>query len=111
MRGDASGAGVLRHGGLYYDRAGRTVAMNGHALALSARERALLGIFMQQPGRMVSKAHIIDLMCEHGEHLSANAVEVYVHRLRTKLATGGVKIYTVRGLGYCLEDTDTLQTR
>ncbi|MDP3637830.1 MAG: winged helix-turn-helix domain-containing protein, partial [Azonexus sp.] len=32
-----------------------------------------------------------------------NAIEVYVHRLRKKLELGGVKIATVRGLGYCLE--------
>ncbi|MGB8300246.1 MAG: winged helix-turn-helix domain-containing protein, partial [Azonexus sp.] len=32
-----------------------------------------------------------------------NAIEVYVHRLRKKLEAGGVKIATVRGLGYCLE--------
>jgi two-component system OmpR family response regulator len=108
MRGNASGAGVLRHGALYYDRVGRTVEMNGHELALSTREHALLGIFMQQPERMVTKAQIIDLMCEHGEHLSANAVEVYVHRLRKRLARGGVKIHTVRSLGYCLEDADAL---
>lgn len=106
MRINASGAAMLRHGELSYDRVGKTAAMSGHALALSARERALLEILMQQPGRMASKAQIIDLMCAHGESVSANAVEVYVHRLRKKLAAGGVKIYTVRGLGYCLEAAD-----
>jgi two-component system OmpR family response regulator len=35
--------------------------------------------------------------------VSTNAVEVYIHRLRRKLETGGVRISTVRGLGYCLE--------
>jgi two-component system OmpR family response regulator len=28
---------------------------------------------------------------------------VYVHRLRKKIETGGIRIATVRGLGYCLE--------
>ena len=32
-----------------------------------------------------------------------NAIEVYVHRLRKKLEASGVRIVTVRGLGYCLE--------
>ena len=32
-----------------------------------------------------------------------NAIEVYVHRLRKKLEAGGVRIVTVRGLGYSLE--------
>jgi two-component system OmpR family response regulator len=39
------------------------------------------------------------------EEVSTNAIEVYVHRLRKKLEPGGVKISTVRGVGYCLEAT------
>jgi two-component system OmpR family response regulator len=42
-------------------------------------------------------------LCEWGEEVSSNAIEVYVHRLRKKLEPSGVKIATVRGLGYCLE--------
>lgn len=93
---------VLRHGTLFYDRAGGTALINGHALALSGRERSLLEVFMEQPGRMLSKAELVALLCERGESLSVNAVEVYVHRLRKKLARGGVEIYTVRAVGYCL---------
>ncbi len=106
MRVNAPRAAVLRHGTLFYDRVGRTAEINGHPLALSARERALLEAFIERPGRMVGKAELVELLCERGEALSANAVEVYVHRLRKKLAGGGVKIYTVRGLGYCLEDLE-----
>ena len=72
-------------------------------LDLSARELALLEIFMQRPGRMVNKEQIVDLLCQWGEEVSTNAVEVYIHRLRKKLESGGVRIATVRGLGYCLE--------
>jgi len=42
-------------------------------------------------------------LCEWGEEVSNNAIEVYVHRLRKKIEVGGVRIATVRGLGYCLE--------
>jgi len=107
MRFTAPGARVLRHSEPARDRAGRTIALNGRAIALSAREAALLEILLAQPGRMVSKVEIIGLMCERGEALSANAVEVYVHRLRRKVAPGGVKIYTVRGLGYGLGEVDS----
>ena len=106
MRFNAPGARMLRHSEAAGDRVGRTIELNGQALVLSARERALLEIFLAQPGRMVSKPEIIGLMSERGETPSANAVEVYVHRLRRKLAPGGVKIYTVRGLGYCLGGLD-----
>ena len=96
-------AAVMRHGELVYDHAGKVAAVNGQALDLTGRELAILEIFLQRPGRMVSKERIIDLMCQWGEEVSTNAVEVYVHRLRKKLEAGGVKILTVRGLGYCLE--------
>ena len=42
-------------------------------------------------------------MCEWGEEISTNAIEVYMHRLRRKLEGSDVKITTMRGLGYCLE--------
>jgi len=45
----------------------------------------------------------VDHLCEWGEEVSNNAIEVYVHRLRKKIEVGGVRIATVRGLGYCLE--------
>ena len=46
---------------------------------------------------------LVDQLCGWGEEVSHNAIEVYVHRLRKKIEPGGVKIATVRGLGYCLE--------
>ena len=49
------------------------------------------------------KDQLVDHLCEWGEEVSTNAIEVYVHRLRKKLSPGGVKISTVRGVGYCLE--------
>lgn len=106
MRLITPGARLLRHSGPARDRVGRTIELNGRAIALSSREGALLEILRAQPGRMVSKPEIIGLMCERGEALSANAVEVYVHRLRRKVAAVGLKIYTVRGLGYCLSEVD-----
>jgi two-component system OmpR family response regulator len=102
-RGNAANSTVLRHGELTFDQIGKTAELRGQALELSARELALLEIFMQRPGRMVNKEQIVDLLCQWGEEVSTNAVEVYIHRLRKKLEPGDVRIATVRGLGYCLE--------
>ncbi len=77
--------------------------MNDVPLELSARELGLLEILLQRPGRLVSKEQLVDHLCEWGEEVSNNAIEVYVHRLRKKLEPGGIRIVTVRGLGYCLE--------
>jgi len=102
-RGAGGGATVLRHGRLVFDQTGRVATVDQHPLELSAREVSLLEILLTRSGRMVSKNQIVDHLCEWGEEVSSNAIEVYVHRLRKKLEPSGVKIATVRGLGYCLE--------
>ena len=102
-RGNAASSTMLKHGELTFDQVGKTAEIRGQTVDLSAREIALLEIFMQRPGRMVNKEHIVDLLCQWGEEVSANAVEVYIHRLRKKLEHGGVRIATVRGLGDRLE--------
>ncbi|MDB5936668.1 MAG: response regulator transcription factor, partial [Massilia sp.] len=63
----------------------------------------LLEILLARTGRLVSKEQLVDHLCEWGEEVSNNAIEVYVHRLRKKIEVGGIRIATVRGLGYCLE--------
>jgi two-component system OmpR family response regulator len=102
-RGMAGGPTLLRHGALSYDQVGRVAQLNGETLELSAREVSLLEIFLQRAGRLVSKDQLVSHLCEWGEEVSPNAIEVYVHRLRKKLEPGGVRIVTVRGLGYSLE--------
>lgn len=99
----AGAATVYRHGSLTYDQVGRVAQVAGQTLELSAREIALLEIFMQRSGRMVSKEQLVDHLCAWGEEVSTNAIEVYVHRLRKKLEPGQVRISTIRGLGYCLD--------
>jgi two-component system OmpR family response regulator len=94
---------LLRHGALTLDLAGRVAAIGNTPLDLSARELGLLAILLQRAGRLVSKEQLVDHLCEWGEEVSNNAIEVYVHRLRKKLEAGSIRIVTVRGLGYCLE--------
>ncbi len=98
------GQAVVSHGALRFDTIGRTASVNGEPLELSARELELLEILVSRAGRLVSKEQILDHLCQWGEEVSENAVEVYMHRLRRKLEPGGVKISTLRGLGYCLAD-------
>ena len=102
-RARGNSATLIIHGELTYDPRQRAASAGGQALELSAREIALLEIFLTRPGRVVSKEQIIDLLCQWGEEVSANAVEVYVHRLRKKLEPASVKLATLRGLGYCLK--------
>lgn len=102
-RGMAGGSSRICHGSLTFDQIGRIASLNGERVDLSARELGLLEIFLQRAGRLVSKDQLVSHLCEWGEEVSGNAIEVYVHRLRKKLEPGGVRISTVRGLGYSLE--------
>ncbi len=94
---------LIRLGAITYDQVGRTATLSDQPLELSAREVGLLEILLQRTGRLVSKEQIVSHLCEWGEEVSHNAIEVYMHRLRKKLEGGGIRIATVRGLGYCLE--------
>jgi DNA-binding response OmpR family regulator len=94
---------TIQCGALTYDQVGRVAQIEGQTVELSAREIGLLEILLNRMGRLVSKDQLVDHLCGWGDEVSHNAIEVYVHRLRKKLEAGGVKIATVRGLGYCLE--------
>lgn len=96
-------------GRLSYDQADRVVRINGEMVEFSAREIGLLEVFVLRVGRLVSKDQLVDHLCGWGDEVSSNAIEVYVHRLRKKLEDSGVRIVTVRGLGYCLENPDAAQ--
>jgi two-component system, OmpR family, response regulator len=102
-RGTAGGSALISHGALTYDQIGRVARVNGEPIELSAREMSLLEILLQRAERLVSKDQLVNHLCEWGEEVSGNAIEVYVHRLRKKLEPGGVRIVNVRGLGYTLE--------
>lgn len=102
-RGSGGGPTMVRHGPLAYDQVGRIAYLHEQILDLSARELGVLEVLLQRCGRLVSKEQLVDHLCEWGEEVSNNAIEVYVHRLRKKIETIGVRIATVRGLGYSLE--------
>lgn len=100
---------MIQCGALIYDQVGRVAQISGQPIELSAREIGLLEVLLTRMGRLVSKDQLVDHLCGWGEEVSHNAIEVYVHRLRKKLESGGIKIATVRGLGYCLERPQTEQ--
>lgn len=97
---------LIQIGALSYDQTDRVAKIDEQIVDLSARELALLEVLLLRAGRLVSKDQLVDHLCGWGEEVSNNAIEVYVHRLRKKLEPSGVRISTVRGLGYCLERPD-----
>lgn len=88
---------------LCFDKKGQRVKVAGKSLEISAREMSVLEILLRRPGSVVSKEQILEGMCDWNSDVSDNAIEVYIHRLRKKLAKSGIIIRTVRGLGYLLD--------
>ena len=83
-RGMGSTSATIKHGPLVYDQAGRMATIDGRMVELSARELGLLEVLLQRVGRLVSKDQLVERLCEWGEEVSNNAIEVYIHRLRKK---------------------------
>lgn len=89
---------VIRVRELTFDPAARRVTWRGEPVALSARELALLEALLERPGVILSRAQLEERIYGWGEEVESNAIEVYVHTLRRKLAPDFIK--TVRGVGY-----------
>ena len=102
-RGLGAASNLIKHGPLSFDATGRVAYINDQMVELSARELGLLEVLLQRCGRLVSKDQLVERLCEWGDEVSNNAIEVYIHRLRKKIEQGPIRIATVRGLGYCLE--------
>ena len=99
-------SGPITIGALSIDVEAKGVTANGVAVDLTVREWALLELFLTRPGRVLSKDFISQQLFNYDEHVSLNAIEVYVSRLRAKIEAAGMHIRTVRGFGYLWEQPD-----
>ena len=91
-------------GALEYDPGTREARVGGRPLSLTPTERAILELLLRRRPTAVTRAAI----AQHGwedesDPLGSNVIEVHVARLRGKLAGAGVRVVTVRGVGYRLD--------
>jgi len=93
----------IKHGRLTFNLVNRCMFVDGEAVNLTARELAIMELLLYRSGKVVSKAALIEHLCNWDQNISDKAIEVYIHRLRRKLEPLNVSILTVRGLGYMLE--------
>jgi len=103
-RGPVERPVLLEVGALRLDPATRQVWRGEAEIELSARQFALLELFMRRPGEVLSQSQLLDGAWDLGYEHRSNVVEVYVRYLREKIDRPfGVKsLETVRGLGYRL---------
>ena len=98
-------APVLSRGKLQLDPVRRSVGSDGRDLQLTATEYQILELLMRRSPSVVDRKAI----AEHGwddetDPLGSNAIDVQLSRLRAKLPGSGVRVVTVRGAGYRLEE-------
>jgi two-component system, OmpR family, phosphate regulon response regulator PhoB len=99
-------AEVLTIGDLTLDRRARRVARAGRDIALSPTEFRLLEHLMQSPGRVYSRAQLLDAVWGRDVYIDERTVDVHVGRLRRALSRGRETdpIRTVRGTGYSFDE-------
>jgi len=103
-QGDPSPSIVI--GRLTFEHSSGAFSLGDEALDLPRRERAVLEQLLVRAGKVVVRESLVDVVFGLDKPVSANALEVYIGRLRKRLAAGdGPEIRTVRGLGYMLEKT------
>ena len=103
-RGATERPAVLEAGDLRFDPASREAWRGATAIALTARETALLEYLMRHAGQVVSKLDILEHVWDLDFEGDPNIIEVYIRHLRNKLDRpfGRQAIETLRGSGYRL---------
>ncbi|GAA2334153.1 response regulator transcription factor [Saccharopolyspora halophila] len=91
---------VLRSGEVSLDLRTRRAQVPAGTVDLTAREFALLELFLRHPGQVLSREQILSHVWGYDFDPGSNVVDVYVRTLRRKLGEG--HIGTVRGMGYRL---------
>ena len=94
----------LEVGAITLDEAAHRVTVGGKKVELSPREFSLLEALLRHAGQTLTRDQLLDHAWPFSVAVTPNAVDAYVHYLRTKLGDAGGQIETVRGVGYRLSD-------
>jgi two-component system copper resistance phosphate regulon response regulator CusR len=99
---------VVRVADLEVDLAARRVRRGGRAVELTAKEWALLELFVRRPERVLGRAEITAYVWDDNHDPFTNVLEVLVRRLRRKIDDpfGRSSLETVRGVGYRLRSDE-----
>jgi DNA-binding response OmpR family regulator len=102
-RHDVRRSETLTLSALRFDATARRAYIDDQPVRLSARECIVLQYLMLKTGRIVARDQLAALVPGWDAGTSDNALELLISRLRTKIEPGGVRLRTIRGLGYMLE--------
>ena len=96
------------YGNLEVDADTHKVSIEGRAVDLTAREFELLHHFVRRPGRVYSRAQLLDMVWGYGHEGYEHTVNSHINRLRAKIEvdpTNPEYILTIWGVGYKFNDT------
>jgi DNA-binding response OmpR family regulator len=98
---------VILISNLEVNRLTRQVSRGGQRIELTGKEYALLEYLLSSPSRVFSRAMILEHVWDQSFEGVTNIVDVYVRHLRRKVDDAfAVKlIHTVRGVGYCVRES------
>ncbi len=100
---------MLRIADLEVDVFKRRASRGGDRIDLTAKEFALLMLFMRRQGEVLSRSQIASQVWDINFDSDSNVVDVAVRRLRSKIDDNYAPklIHTLRGMGYVLEARDS----
>jgi two-component system, OmpR family, response regulator len=90
-------------GELTFDTTKRVLRRGEELIDLSPREYSTLEILIHNVGSLVTKQKMAALLSDLDTEVTYNALDIVIHRLRKKLEPFGLKLQTIRGLGYIVE--------
>lgn len=94
---------VIQCGPLQFDSVSRGFSLNESPLPLTPREHSVLEALILRAGKTVSKEALFEKVFNFDANVGVESIEIYIHRLRKKIDVPGIRIVTLRGLGYLLE--------
>ncbi len=97
----------LYAGDLDLDRLTRRVRRGDRDIRLGSTDFRLLECLIERPGRVFSRAQLLDLVWGRSVEVDERTVDVHIGRLRRRLSKGKERdpIRTVRGAGYALDES------
>jgi two-component system OmpR family response regulator len=96
-------ASIIKIGSLQWDTTARILKRENEVVDLSPREFEVLEILLHNLGSLVTKQRMSSLLSNWEEPATYNAIDIIIHRLRKKLEPHGLKLRTIRGLGFIAE--------
>ena len=83
-----------------FDTVRQQLVIGDNKVDLTSKESQLLEVFISHPNKMIEKDFILEKIWKESNYFNSRSMDVYVTKLRQKLADAGVEIITVYGKGF-----------